>query len=433
MKPKLSTILSVITVVLTITLSYHNANTNSTTPPASTAGDPGAGTCANSGCHDVQATFDASKIEIKMDPINPFSMANPMDNSFQFHLDTLYRVLFQVEALVSIEYGFQLCAIDSNGISVGNFLPLGGALTATQTGFSGRQYINHNNSSANPSWTFEWESPSTDPGPVTFYACVVRGVADSIANTIDKVFRSNVTINALPSTTTGVTANAGTDGAICAGNSVQLNASGGTIYTWSPTTGLSNPNIPNPVASPGSTTTYTVTVSDGTTSDTDDVTVTIHAIDVPVIVQNTDSLSVASGFSSYQWYLNGTSISGANANVHVPSTSGSYHVEIVNANACLGVSDTVEVTLTTGVFSLPDHEIRVFPNPIQSTTSVDLELKYVEGDFEIHDITGARILSGKCKDLNAILQRSIAFWSSGIFVLSLHCEKGQLQVKLVKR
>lgn len=50
---------------------------------------------------------------------------------------------------------------------------------------------------------------------------------------------------------------------ICQSTSVQLNASGGTAYNWSPTTGLSNPYIANPIASPSQTTNYTVSVSTG--------------------------------------------------------------------------------------------------------------------------------------------------------------------------
>lgn len=47
---------------------------------------------------------------------------------------------------------------------------------------------------------------------------------------------------------------------ICFGSSTTLTASGtSTIYSWSPSTGLSNPNIANPIASPTVTTTYTVT------------------------------------------------------------------------------------------------------------------------------------------------------------------------------
>lgn len=43
-----------------------------------------------------------------------------------------------------------------------------------------------------------------------------------------------------------------------AGESVQLNAEGGFAYTWSPETGLSCTNCPDPIASPITTTTYTV-------------------------------------------------------------------------------------------------------------------------------------------------------------------------------
>jgi hypothetical protein len=46
---------------------------------------------------------------------------------------------------------------------------------------------------------------------------------------------------------------------ICSGGNVQFQASGGNSYQWTPSTGLNNPNIANPFASPSVTTTYTVT------------------------------------------------------------------------------------------------------------------------------------------------------------------------------
>ena len=83
-----------------------------------------------------------------------------------------------------------------------------------------------------------------------------------------------------------MTVNASADPAsICQGGSTQLvaNAGGGTgnfTYSWTPTTGLSNPNIYNPIASPSQTTTYTCHVSDGQTSQ--DVTVTVTVNDIIV-------------------------------------------------------------------------------------------------------------------------------------------------------
>jgi hypothetical protein len=86
-----------------------------------------------------------------------------------------------------------------------------------------------------------------------------------------------VTVN--PSTT----ADAGADQEVCEGGSVEIGgsptASGGTspyTYSWSPTTGLDDHTIANPTASPASTTTYCVTVTDDNgCTDTDCTVVTV--------------------------------------------------------------------------------------------------------------------------------------------------------------
>ncbi len=51
---------------------------------------------------------------------------------------------------------------------------------------------------------------------------------------------------------------------ICEGESVQVAVTGGAgVYNWAPTTGLSDPTIPNPIANPTTSTTYTVSYDDG--------------------------------------------------------------------------------------------------------------------------------------------------------------------------
>lgn len=52
------------------------------------------------------------------------------------------------------------------------------------------------------------------------------------------------------------------DPVICLNNSVSLQAGGGTVYEWSPATGLSDNSIANPVAAPKTTTDYILTVKD---------------------------------------------------------------------------------------------------------------------------------------------------------------------------
>jgi hypothetical protein len=72
-----------------------------------------------------------------------------------------------------------------------------------------------------------------------------------------------------------ITANAGSDVTIQSGSNTQLQGSGGSIYSWSPNTGLSNSNIANPIASPNQTTTYTLTATENDCVDTDQVTVAV--------------------------------------------------------------------------------------------------------------------------------------------------------------
>jgi len=88
-------------------------------------------------------------------------------------------------------------------------------------------------------------------------------------------------------TVTSITADAGRDTTIVQGQTMGLQARGGSQYVWTPAEGLNNSTIPNPVARPDRTTTYTVTVTteDGCT-DTDEITITVTP---RIIVLNTFS------------------------------------------------------------------------------------------------------------------------------------------------
>jgi len=66
-----------------------------------------------------------------------------------------------------------------------------------------------------------------------------------------------VTVRVIPP----VPAFAGNDTSIVLGQPLQLNATGGDIYRWTPTTGLSDPNIANPIATLSNDISYIVLVS----------------------------------------------------------------------------------------------------------------------------------------------------------------------------
>jgi len=105
-------------------------------------------------------------------------------------------------------------------------------------------------------------------------------------------------------------ARAGNDKIICLGDSVQLIASGGSFYTWSPHFFLDNPGIPNPVAKPINDIRYTVKVADTlgcpkTVSDSMIITVLKVIADAgphdTSVVVNQPLQLIATGGESYVW------------------------------------------------------------------------------------------------------------------------------------
>jgi gliding motility-associated-like protein len=75
---------------------------------------------------------------------------------------------------------------------------------------------------------------------------------------------------------------------VCEGKTIQLEASGGLYYQWTPTTWLSGTTIPNPSARPLSNITYVVKVSNDCFSDTESVDVIIRPI--PTVDAGLDTL-----------------------------------------------------------------------------------------------------------------------------------------------
>lgn len=99
----------------------------------------------------------------------------------------------------------------------------------------------------------------------------------------------NLDINAAPKATVSSAVS------ICEGASTQLQSGGGVSYTWSPPTGLSNPSIANPIASPTDSTVYTVKVTDNIGC-TDTTSVAVNVLRKPVADAGPDK-SMISGNS----------------------------------------------------------------------------------------------------------------------------------------
>lgn len=131
------------------------------------------------------------------------------------------------------------------------------------------------------------------------------------------------------------------DTVICKSDSIQLFASGGTNYYWQPSTGLSNPNIANPIASPENTTLYVVRIeTDSGCSRTEKVLVKvnelpkINSISIKESICGNDDGQItitATGVLPLQYSVgNGFQNNNSFANLD----SGNYNITIIDNNGC---------------------------------------------------------------------------------------------------
>lgn len=143
---------------------------------------------------------------------------------------------------------------------------------------------------------------------------------------------------------------AGADKEMCKGSAVQMSSTGSAErYEWRPVAGLSDPFVLSPIASPESTTTYTLYASNGSCISIDSVTVYVSNLDLALsrdtsICFGSGVELQATGASRYRWDPpDGLSDASIPNPVATPRVSTVYQVVGVDA---LGCTDTKYLTVT---------------------------------------------------------------------------------------
>ncbi len=201
------------------------------------------------------------------------------------------------------------------------------------------QFINESFGGSTYSWDFGDGTVSDEFEPKHAYSStgtydVVLIIMDSVSCILSDTDSIQVTVNPGP---VAVVPNYPR---VCAGDQVQLNASGGDTYSWSPSTGLSDPNIADPIATVTEQKTYVVSVQDSCGVDTAWVTLRVFpdltaAIEDTSICKGLSGELWSSGGVSYSWdpafYLSSTNVS--NPSVSADSTID-YTLSIIDSFGC---------------------------------------------------------------------------------------------------
>lgn len=202
-------------------------------------------------------------------------------------------------------------------------------------------------------------------------------------------------------------------GKLCQNDSLQLNASGGNVYSWQPAAALSNTGISNPMAFPSVNTDYTVTITETTCNESKILSTRVTVMPLPIVnaaksndidCSNDRSQLSATGADQYVWAPS-TTLNNQNIYnpVATPRTTTAYILEGTDMDGCKGY-DTITVKVEN-----VNKSSYLMPNaftPNNDGLNDCYAIKYWgvinEFEFSIYDRWGERIFftktPGQCWD-----------------------------------
>ena len=155
-------------------------------------------------------------------------------------------------------------------------------------------------------------------------------------------------------------ANAGVNKNSCNNSVVQIGVppKPGWYYNWSPATGLNNPSLANPLATPDVTTEYVLTVrhNGGGCLSTDTVIVNAAKLYDSLLVIGKVEWCIGSGDStvlevlpcdSVQWFKNGIAIPGANQKRYRVTQTGGYQAQVFSFLGCSLLTKSINVDISS--------------------------------------------------------------------------------------
>ncbi len=242
------------------------------------------------------------------------------------------------------------CELSNNSASVisdtitvtVNSLPVVDASNSTSICAGGNTSI-----SAIGATTYSWNnglgtgsSHTVSPGSTTIYT--VTGTDGNGCQNTDQV---TITVNQLP------LVDAGNAASICIGNNTTISASGTVSYSWDNGLGAGSSHS----IAPASTTTYTVTGTDGNgCQNTDQVTITVNQLPVvdasnsTAICAGSNTTISATGTVSYSW---DNGLGTGSSHTVSPTSTTTYNVTGTDVNGC---QNTDQVTITVNQLPVVD-------------------------------------------------------------------------------
>lgn len=278
------------------------------------------------------------------------------------------------------------------------------------------------------------------PSATTTYTVVVTDssgctASESIEITVNDVLPS-LTINLDKDT-------------ICYGASTEINVqSNGTSFSWSPGGSLDDPTSKDVVASPTTTTTYTVTATRLGCTRTESVTVNVlpeisisasqSSGGATICLDETDVITVdCAECASYIWkFPNSSLTTAANVQTVSPNNSGAIQIVITGVDA-IGCTNKATVTVNVDScfvgtpFGLPERDIQPVKLLNQGDQFTFVSPDAIISDLKLFNIIGEEVLAVRNSDNDIVVSTSEL--SSGMYIARLTLDGREVVEKIYLR
>ncbi len=292
--------------------------------------------------------------------------------------------------------------------------------------------------------TYDWSGPNsyisnTQNPTITGASFVNAGTYTVTATNLGCSGTSTVTvvINALP------TPVANSNSPVCEGSSLDLTGTGGIDFDWIGPNSFVLNDTQNPVinpATPADAGVYTVTVTDANgCSATATVNAVVNPAPVtPTISANGDTLMAnpSSGFN-YQWYMNGSIISGEINPTYIASITADYSVVITDGNGCTSTSSDFNYVNTTGIDGSEAYGfINVYPNPNDGVFNVVVSNEHAAYyHLRVYNSIGQLVVQKNdiaTSEIDAY-EVDLSTFAVGTYTLVIYINRDAHSVKVVKK
>lgn len=325
-------------------------------------------------------------------------------------------------------------SITSSATVNNNFICDGGSatLTAVATGIA----------------SYEWSPIATlsDSATMTVIASPINNTTYTVVVTDSNGCTDNATVLVRVNKNPPTIVFQPTAATICQGSSIFIDVlSTGNTYSWTPTTGVSNPTAQDVTLSPNSTTTYTLAAEKDACVSTSQITITVNPAPVITAAQTggdpslcldetAEITATCASCVSYVWSFPNSTLTTSNPVQNVsPNQAGIIPITVQGVDA-IGCTRSATVNLNVdscfvgtpfGINDLTNLNLTVF----NEGDRVTFEAETTIAEVNLFNILGEQVAQTRATATRASLDKSSL--ASGVYVAQIQLANGQVMVRKI--